>query len=114
MSLFISDAYANAPGAAPDAVGAFGNFLLPVMLLAIFYFIAWRPQAKRAKELKLLMEGLKKGDEVVFAGGLLGRITKVDDEYAVVEINDNLTVKVQKGAIAATLPTGTLKNITQN
>ncbi len=114
MSLFISEAYAAAPASGPEAAGAFGNFLLPVMFIVIFYFMIWRPQAKRQKELKMLMEGLKKGDEVVFAGGLLGRIQKVDEEYAVIEISESLTVKVQKTAIAATLPTGTLKNITQN
>jgi preprotein translocase subunit YajC len=57
------------------------------------------------------MAGIQKGDEVVFAGGLLGRVKSVDEDYAVVEINDNLSVKIQKASVLATLPTGTLKGI---
>lgn len=110
MSLFISEAYA-AGAPAPSEPSAIANMVMLGLFFVVFYFLIWRPQAKRQKEQKVLMEGLKKGDEVVFAGGLLGKIQKVDDEYAVVEINDKLTVKVQKAAVLTTLPAGTLKGI---
>ncbi|MCY1466511.1 Sec translocon accessory complex subunit YajC [compost metagenome] len=71
----------------------------------------WRPQAKRAKEQKNLLSSLQKGDEVVTSGGIAGKITKVADDFVVVEVSDNVELKFQKGAIAATLPKGTLKAI---
>ncbi len=109
MSFLIADAYAAAPAAADPS--AFANIAMLVVFMLVFYFLLWRPQAKRQKEHKGLMDNLQKGDEVVFAGGLLGRIKNVDDDYALVELADNLTVKVQKAAVLATLPTGTLKGI---
>ncbi len=109
MSFFIADAYAAAPAAGEPS--AFANIAMLVVFMLVFYFLLWRPQAKRQKEHKALMDNLQKGDEVVFAGGLLGRIQSVDDDYAVVEASNNLTLKVQKAAVLATLPTGTLKGI---
>ena len=79
--------------------------------LVIFYLMIWRPQAKRAKEHKNLLGGLQKGDEVVTSGGIIGKVTKVTDDFVVVEISDNVELKFQKQAIAATLPKGTLKSI---
>jgi len=110
MSFFISEAYANAAPAASEP-SAFANIAMLVVFMLVFYFLLWRPQAKRQKEHQALMSGLQKGDEVVFAGGLLGKVRNVDEDYAVVEISDNLTVKVQKAAVLATLPSGTLKGI---
>ena len=98
---------AAAPGAAP----AWTQLLMFVPLLLIFYFLLWRPQAKRQKEARALIDGLQKGDEVVFAGGLLGRIVKLEGDFAVVEINDNLEVKIQKVSVIASLPKGTLKSL---
>ena len=77
----------------------------------VFYFIIWRPQSKRAKEHKELVGGLNKGDEVVTNGGLLGKVTKVDEQFITVEIADKVEVKVQKHAVAAALPKGTIKGI---
>jgi preprotein translocase subunit YajC len=76
--------------------------------VAILYFLIWRPQAKRNKEHRSLIDNLAVGNEVVFAGGLMGRITKVEGEYAVIELNRNNEVKIQKSAIISVLPAGTL------
>ncbi|MFC4258900.1 preprotein translocase subunit YajC [Marinobacter lacisalsi] len=83
----------------------FGGFIL------IFYLLIWRPQSKRAKEHKALMSGLNKGDEVVTSGGMAGRITRVTEDFIVIEVADNVEVKVQKVAVATALPKGTLKDI---
>jgi protein translocase subunit yajC len=71
----------------------------------------WRPQSKRAKEQKNLLSNLQKGDEVVTNGGIAGKIVKVSDDFVVLEVSDTVELKFQKGAIAATLPKGTLKAI---
>ena len=112
MSFFISPAYADAVGgsAAGGPSGLF-SMLLPLGFIAIMYFMLIRPQQKRAKEQQELVSALAKGDEVVFAGGLLGRITRLDDDYAAVEIKEGVEIKVQRATITATLPKGTLKNI---
>lgn len=83
----------------------FGGFIL------IFYFLMWRPQSKRAKEHRDLVSGLNKGDEVVVNGGILGKITKVKDDFVALEIADGVEIKVQKVAVSAALPKGTLKDI---
>ena len=79
----------------------------------IFYFMIYRPQAKRVKEHKALMSSISKGDEVLTQGGLLGRVAKVadDKDYVVIEVADNTQVMVQKSAISAVLPKGTLKSL---
>jgi len=71
----------------------------------------WRPQSKRAKEHKNLLGGLQKGSEVVTSGGLLGRVTKVTDEFIVMKVADGVELPVQKAAVAAELPKGTIKSI---
>ncbi len=111
MDFFISPAYAEAGAAAAGQSSATGQIIMLVGFVLIFYFLLWRPQRKRQQEHQALVGGLNKGDEVVFAGGLLGRITKVEEEFVAVEIADNLEVKVQKAAVMATLPKGTIKNI---
>jgi len=110
MSFFISDALADA-GSAAGQPSAIGQIIMLVGFVVIFYFLLWRPQAKRQKEAKALVDSLQKGDEVVFAGGLLGRITKLDGDYAVVALTDNVEVKVQRSAVLASLPKGTLKSL---
>ena len=87
------------------------DLFIIVAFAVVFYLIVWRPQSKRAKEHKALMSGLNKGDEVVTSGGVAGKITKVTDDFIVVEIADNVEIKVQKVAVAAALPKGTLKDI---
>lgn len=110
MSFFISNAMADAE--APAAAGPMGGgfeWIFLVGFLVIFYLMIWRPQAKRAKEQKNLLGNLQKGDEVVTTGGIAGKINKVTDDFVVLEVSDTVELKFQKGAIAATLPKGTLK-----
>ena len=102
----ISNAYANTAPAGPDPMF---QILMLVGFIAIFYFLLWRPQQKRAKEHKNLIENLAKGDEIATGGGLMGRITKVNDDRISIEIADSVEVQVQKQAVAILLPKGTLK-----
>jgi len=106
---FISSAQAADAGASGPLPGM--DIFIIIAFAAVFYFIVWRPQSKRAKEHKDLVTSLNKGDEVVTNGGMLGKITKVDDHYIVVEIADKIEIKVQKGAVASALPKGTIKSI---
>jgi preprotein translocase subunit YajC len=105
---FINDALAQ--GAAAGDSSMLG-LLFPIALIAIFYFLMIRPQQKRAKEHKALVEGLKKGDEVVTSGGLLGKVTDVGDNFAQMEIAEGVQVKVQKQSVAAVMPKGTGKSL---
>nr|WP_298250581.1 preprotein translocase subunit YajC [uncultured Halomonas sp.] len=104
-----------APAYAQDAPagGGIAQIVMLVGFVAIFYFLLWRPQAKRAKQHKQLIAGLAKGDEVVIGGGMLGRITKVSDEseFLTMEIAEGTQVNVQKSAVATVLPKGTVKSI---
>jgi preprotein translocase subunit YajC len=111
MSLFISKAHA---AAAPAAAG--GGMEMIIMLAVfglVFFFMIYRPQAKRVKEHKSLMSSLAKGDEVLTQGGIVGKIVKVSDEkdFIVVSISEGTEVTVQKGAINAVLPKGTMKSL---
>lgn len=109
MSLFIASAYAStAPAAGP---GMTGQLVMIAGFIAIFYFLIWRPQAKRTKEHRTLIDSLGIGSEVIFAGGLMGRITKVDGDYATIEISPKVEVKVQKAAVISVLPNGTLSGL---
>ena len=108
--LFISNAYAD--GVTPASQdGGLMQFLPLVALLAVFYFLILRPQQKRAKEHKTLMEALQKGDEVITVGGILGKVTKVGEDNVAIEIADNIVVQVQKPAIQNVVPKGTIKSI---
>ena len=97
------------------AAGAGGGFPIDILLLVgfvlIFYFLLWRPQSKRRKEHAALIGGLSKGDEVVAAGGIVGQITKVEDDFVMLEIARDVEIRMQKGSVGATLPKGTLKSI---
>ena len=88
-----------------------GRWVMLGGFAVIFYFLLLRPQLKRQKEHKALVDGLQKGDEIVFAGGLIGRIVKLEDDFAVVELAQTVEIKVQKVSVVATLPKGTLKNL---
>ena len=101
------------PAHAQDAAagGGIAQIVMLVGFVLIFYFLLWRPQAKRAKQHKQLINGISKGDEIVIGGGLVGRITKVNDEFVTLEIAEGTEVNVQKSAIAAVLPKGTIKSI---
>jgi len=109
MSFLISTAHAA--DAAPQGPGMMANILMIVVFVAIFYFLIWRPQSKRAKEHRSLIESLGVGSEVVFAGGLMGRITKIEGDYAVVELNRGNEVKIQRASVISVLPEGTLNNL---
>ena len=88
------------------------GYFEPVLLLgfvALFYFLIWRPQSKRAKAHRDLITTLAKGDEVVSSGGILGRVTNISDDHVTLNIADGVAVNMQKQAIVATLPKGTLK-----
>lgn len=110
MNFFIQDALAQTAAGAPTN-GAMGlmNLLFPIVLIAAFYFLLIRPQTKRAKEHKQMVDGLKKGDEVVTGGGVLGRITEVGDNFVQVEIADGVNIRVQKQAVGSLMPKGTYK-----
>lgn len=112
MSLFIANAYAE--GGVPAQQGGGLEMLIMLGLFAlIFYFMIYRPQAKRVKEHKNLVASLKKGEEVLTSGGLVGKIAKVNEEkdFVVVTLAENLEVTVQKSAISAVLPKGTMKSL---
>jgi preprotein translocase subunit YajC len=109
MDFFISSAFAQAAPAQPAGGGLMS--LLPMLaIFAIFYFMLIRPQMKRAKEQRAMIAALVKGDEVVTAAGMLGRIEEITDSYVTVEIAPNVQIKLQKQAITAVLPKGTLKS----
>ena len=108
--MLISDAYAQAGGAAPGG-GGIMQFVPIILMFVLLYFLMIRPQMKRAKEHKAMTEALGKGDEVVAAGGVLGRITKVSDNYVTLEIAPNTEVVVQRGAVQTLLPKGTIKGL---
>jgi len=114
MSFLVSPAFADTAASVPaDAAMGGGAFQWIFLLgfVAIFYFMIWRPQAKRSKEHKALISALQKGDEVVTAAGIAGKVAKVTDDFVLVEVADKVELKFQKSAIAATLPKGTLKAI---
>jgi preprotein translocase subunit YajC len=106
--VFINEAWAQA--SAPG--GADIMSMLPIILMfVVLYFVMIRPQMKRAKEQKAMVDALQKGDEVVAAGGVLGRITKVTDNYVTLEIADKIEIKVQRPAVQLVLPKGTIKGV---
>ena len=106
--MLISPAYAQA---APAGPGFDMSLIMMIGLFAVFYFFLIRPQMKRQKEQKQMIDALQKGDEVVVAGGLIGRITKLTDQYATIEIAPNTEIVVQKAAVQSALPKGTIKSI---
>ena len=105
---FISSAMAA--DAAPGGIPGLDLFIIAAFGL-VFYFIIWRPQSKRAKEHRDLVASIDKGDEIVTNGGLIGKVTKVEDQYLVFEVANNVQLKLQKSAVAAALPKGTIKSI---
>jgi preprotein translocase subunit YajC len=106
--VIISPAYAQA---ALGGDGGLMGFLPIILMFVLLYFLMIRPQMKRAKEQKAMIEALQKGDEVVTAGGMVGKITKISDQYVTVEIAPNTEVVVQRSAVQVPLPKGTLKTL---
>jgi len=109
MSFFISPAYAEGAVGATDP-GMF-NLIFLLGFGLIFYFFMWRPQAKRQKEHKALVSGLAKGDEVITAGGIIGKVVRVSDDYIALEVSEGVELKFQKSHVASELPKGTIKGI---
>ena len=108
--MLISNAYAQAPAAGGGDAGLMG--LLPIVLMfVVLYFLMIRPQMKRSKEAKAMIEALQKGDEVITAGGILGRISKLTEAYVTLEIAPNTEISVQKAAVQTLLPKGPLKTL---
>ena len=109
--MFISNAYAQSP---TDMLGLSSNltsFLPIILMFVVLYFLMIRPQMKRQKDQKMMMEALAKGDEVVTAGGVLGKIAKVTDAFVTIEVAPGTELTVQKVAITTLLPKGTLKSL---
>ncbi len=110
--MFISNAYAQAPAAAdPGLMGNLSTFLPLILMFVVMYFLMIRPQQKRAKEQRSMMDALAKGDEIITAGGILGRVSKVTDTYVTLEVASNTEIVVQKNSITTLLPKGTLKSL---
>ncbi|HIJ22648.1 MAG: preprotein translocase subunit YajC [Gammaproteobacteria bacterium] len=108
MSFFMSDAMASAAPAAEQAP-AWAGLLPMVVLFVIFYFLLIRPQQKKAKEHRTMVEALGKGDEAVTSGGILGKIRKIDENFVDLEVAEGVTLTIQRHQIAQLMPKGTLK-----
>ena len=100
-----------AQGAGGGAGGGFESLILIVLMFGVLYFLMIRPQMKRAKEHKTMIEALQKGDEVVTSGGMLGRVTKINENYVTLDVANNVEVQIQRPAVQLVLPKGTIKNI---
>ena len=87
------------------------TFLPMIAIFVLFYFMLIRPQQKRAKETKAMLEALQKGDEVVAGGGIIGKISKIDESYVTLEIADNVEIHVQRPAVQMLLPKGTMQGV---
>jgi len=111
MSLFIKDAYAQAANTAPQGGSGLLMNLLPfIVVFVLMYFLLIRPQTKRAKEHRKMVEALAVGDEIVTNGGMLGKVTKVEEQFLTVEIAQGVEIKLQRQAVGQVLPKGTMKS----
>ena len=111
LSLLAVPAVSLAQEPVPQGPSAIMQIVFLGGFILLFYFLLWRPQSKRAKEHRNLISSLDKGDEVVTNGGIAGRIVRVKDDFVVLQIADGVEIKVQKVAVAAALPKGTLKEV---
>ena len=110
--MFISEAFAQAAPAATgstDMMGSFASMLPLVLMFVVLYFVMIRPQMKRQKEHRAMVEALAKGDEVVIGGGMLGKVAKLGETYLAVEVANGVEVQVQRSAVQQVLPKGTVK-----
>lgn len=115
MSLFINDAWSSASQASAAAPahptdGTFSVVMIAAMFV-LFYFMLIRPQNKRAKEHRQMMDQLKKGDEIITTSGILAKVIQVDDQYMKVAVSDSVEIHMQRSAVSAVLPKGTLKSV---
>ena len=109
MGFLVQDAWAQA--AAPTSSDPLFSMLPLVLVFVVFYFFLIRPQTKRQKEHKEMVAKLSVGDEIVTAGGVLGRVTEVGEQFVQVEITDGVRIKVQRHTIGAIMPKGTIKSV---
>jgi len=100
----------TAPGTAGQPDGMF-SLVMIVAIFVLFYFMLIRPQNKRAKEHRELMTSLKKGDEIITSGGLLGKVVSLDEQYIKVSVAENVEICLQRSAVSAVLPKGTMKSL---
>lgn len=107
MDFLIANAYAQDAATQP---GALAQFLPLILIFVVFYFLLIRPQMKRAKDHKNLVASLNKGDEVVTNGGMLGKITELNDSFITLELAEGVNIKIQRHAIASVMPKGTIKS----
>ena len=110
LSVFVNNAYA-ADAAQPPAGGGFSLVVMTGIFILFMYFVMWRPQSKRAKDHRTLINSLAKDDEVLTSGGILGKIAKINDNYIVLTLGENIAITIQKSSIVSALPKGTLKSI---
>lgn len=108
MDFLISSASAQAPASGQQSSMSF--FILMIGMVAFMYFVLIRPQSKRAKEHKAMVQALAKGDEIVTTGGILGKVKKLDEQFISLEVSAGVTMKVQRHAVGAVLPKGTIKD----
>jgi preprotein translocase subunit YajC len=108
MNSLIPDAMAQAPGGAP-AGGGLSMIVMMGLFFVVFYFLLIRPQQKKQKEHQAMLSKIAAGDEVVTAGGILGRVVDVGEQFLTIEIADNVRIKVQRFQVASLVPKGTLK-----
>ncbi|HET7834790.1 MULTISPECIES: preprotein translocase subunit YajC [Variovorax] len=109
--MFISSAFAQAAPAAGggDMMSSLGSMLPLVLMFVVLYFVMIRPQMKRQKEARAMIEALAKGDEVATSGGMLGKITQLGEQYLTVEIAKGVEVQIQRSAVIQVLPKGAIK-----
>ena len=107
MDLLISNAYAQSAAGQGDPLM---TFLPLILIFVVFYFLLIRPQQKRQKEHRAMVEGLQNGDEVVTAGGVLGKVTAVGDQFVSVEVANGVVLRVQRHTVGSVLPKGTIKS----
>jgi preprotein translocase subunit YajC len=112
---FISDALAQTAPAAQGGEGAWTSIIFMVLIFVVFYFLLIRPQVKRQKEHKALVEGLSKGDEVLTAGGIIGKITELTDQYITLQVatvdGKSVEIAMQRASVQTLLPKGTMKGL---
>jgi preprotein translocase subunit YajC len=111
MSFLISDAWAQAPAPAASPGGGAMSWIFLIGMFAIMYFFLIRPQVKRQKEHKKMVEALKKGDEVQTMGGLMGKITDIGENFVKLEVADGIVVTVRRVSVEAVMPKGSLTEL---
>ena len=109
--MLISSAYAQAPAAGSPPGGDMSFLIMMILMFVVLYFFMIRPQMKRQKETRAMIDALQKGDEVITAGGVVGKITKISDAYMTLEIASGTEVVVQRAAVQLLLPKGTIKTL---